>query len=178
MAKTTNILIAGFGGQGVLFAGKALAKMGMHNGLHVTWLPSYGPEMRGGAANCSVIISDDEIGSPLVPEPDILIALNIPSFDKFEPHVKAGGMIFVDSAMVDKKSTRTDIEAHYIPASRLASEKGLAGLANVIVLGHLLRVTGIFDYDAFLADLVSGIPASRAALVEGNTKALRLGFEY
>lgn len=175
---TTNILIAGFGGQGVLFAGKALAKMGMHKGLHVTWLPSYGPEMRGGAANCSVIISDEEIGSPLVPEPDILIALNIPSYDKFEPHIKPGGKLFADSAMIDRRTSRTDIEAHYIPASSLASENGLNGLANVIVLGHLLAKTDLFDYDAFLADLVSGIPASRAALVEGNTKALRLGFDY
>ena len=175
---TKNILIAGFGGQGVLFAGKALAKMAMHEGLHVTWLPSYGPEMRGGAANCSVIISDEEIGSPLVPDPDILIALNIPSFDKFEPHIKPGGMLFADSTMVEKKSTRTDIETHYIPASGLASDEKLTGLANVIMLGHLLRVTELFDYDAFLADLVGGIPASRAALVEGNTKALRIGYDY
>ncbi len=175
---TYNILIAGFGGQGVLFAGKALAKMAMHEGLHVTWLPSYGPEMRGGAANCSVIISDEEIGSPLVPEPDILIALNIPSFDKFEPHIKPGGAVFADSAMIDRRSERTDISAHYIPASSIASDNGLSGLANVVMLGHVIKKTGIFDYDAFLADLVSGIPASRAALIEGNTKALRLGFNY
>lgn len=175
---TKNILIAGFGGQGVLFAGKALAKMAMHEGLHVTWLPSYGPEMRGGAANCSVIISDEEIGSPLVPNPDILIALNIPSFDKFEPHIKPGGTLFADSAMIDRASSRTDIDAHYIPASKMASDNGLSGLANVIILGHLLSKTGLFDYDTFLEDLLSGIPASRAALIDGNTKALRLGFEY
>ena len=175
---TKNILIAGFGGQGVLFAGKALAKMGMHLDMHVTWLPSYGPEMRGGAANCSVIISDNEIGSPLVPDPDILIAFNIPSFDKFEPHVKAGGVIFTDSTMVDKKSTRDDINVYGIPASKLASDNDLSGLANVIVLGYMLRITGLFEYDAFLADILSGIPASRAALIEGNTKALLLGYEY
>lgn len=175
---TKNILIAGFGGQGVLFAGKALAKMGMHSGLHVTWLPSYGPEMRGGAANCSVIISDEEIGSPLVPNPDILIAFNIPSFDKFEPLVKAGGTIFVDSTMVSKKSERTDIEAYYVPASKIADENGLKGLANVIVLGHVLKKTGLFEYDAFLEDIVSAIPATKAALIEGNTKALRFGYEF
>lgn len=175
---TKNILIAGFGGQGVLFAGKALAKMAMHSDLHVTWLPSYGPEMRGGAANCSVVISDEEIGSPLVPSPDILIALNRPSFDKFGPNVRPGGAIFADSSMIDVKSERTDIDAYYIPASQMAADNGLSGLANVIVLGHLLAKTSLFDYDAFLADLVSGIPASRAALVEGNEKALRLGFEY
>ena len=175
---TKNILIAGFGGQGVLFAGKALAKMGMHSDLHVTWLPSYGPEMRGGAANCSVIISDEEIGSPLVPNPDILIAFNLPSFDKFEPLVKAGGTIFVDSTMVDKKSAREDIETYYIPASKMASDNGLTGLANVIVLGHMLAKTGLFEYDAFLNDIISGIPATKAALIEGNTKALKLGFEF
>ena len=175
---TKNILIAGFGGQGVLFAGKALAKMGMHTGLYVTWLPSYGPEMRGGAANCSVIISDEEIGSPLVLDPDILIALNKPSFDKFEPHIKPGGILFADSSMIDSRSERSDIDAYYIPASSMASDNSLSGLANVIMLGHLLRKTELFNYDAFLEDLVSGIPASRAALIEGNTKALRLGFEF
>lgn len=175
---TKNILIAGFGGQGVLFAGKALAKMGMHSDLHVTWLPSYGPEMRGGAANCSVIISDEEIGSPLVPNPDILIAFNLPSFDKFEPLVKAGGSIFVDSTMVNKKSERNDITAYYIPASQMASDNDLAGLANVIVLGHILKKTGLFEYEAFLNDIISAIPASKSALIEGNTKALKLGYEF
>ncbi len=175
---TYNILIAGFGGQGVLFAGKALAKMGMHSDLHVTWLPSYGPEMRGGAANCSVIISDNEIGSPLVPTPDILIAFNIPSFDKFTPAVKAGGCVFADSTMIDKKTDRQDINAYYIPASKLADENGLKGLANVVVLGYMLKKTGIFEYDAFLSDIISAIPASKAALIEGNTKALKLGFEF
>ncbi len=175
---TKNILIAGFGGQGVLFAGKALAKMGMHSDLHVTWLPSYGPEMRGGAANCSVIISNEEIGSPLVPNPDILIAFNIPSFDKFEPLVKAGGTIFVDSTMVSKKSERTDIDAYYIPASKIADESGLKGLSNVIVLGHLIKKTGIFEYDAFLTDIISAIPATKAALIEGNKKALKLGYDF
>lgn len=175
---TYNILIAGFGGQGVLFAGKALAKMAMHSDLHVTWLPSYGPEMRGGAANCSVIISDDDIGSPLVPNPDILIAFNIPSFDKFVPNVKPGGSVFADSTMIDKKTDRTDINAYYIPASKIADENGLKGLANVVVLGYILKKTGIFEYDAFLADILSAIPASKSALIEGNTKALRLGYEF
>lgn len=175
---TKNILIAGFGGQGVLFAGKALAKMGMHSDLHVTWLPSYGPEMRGGAANCSVIISDEEIGSPLVPNPDILIAFNLPSFDKFEPLVKEGGCIFVDSTLVNKKSARTDIDAYYVPASRIADENSLKGLANVVILGQMLKKTGLFEYDAFLNDILSGIPATKAALIEGNTKALRLGYDF
>jgi len=175
---TQNILITGFGGQGILFAGKALAKMGMNEGLHVTWLPSYGPEMRGGAANCSVVLSDTEIGSPLVPEPDILITMNIPSFDKFTPKIKPGGTLFADSSMIDKKCTRNDINAYYIPASALASDNDLQGLANVVMLGYFLKVTGIFDYDKFLLDITSGIPASRANLIEGNKKALAIGYAY
>ncbi len=175
---TKNILIAGFGGQGVLFAGKALAKMGMHSDLHVTWLPSYGPEMRGGAANCSVIIFDEEIGSPLVPNPDILIAFNLPSFDKFEPLVKEGGCIFVDSTLVNKKSERTDIDAYYVPASKIADENSLKGLANVVGPGRMLKKTGLFEYDAFLEDIISAIPPTKAALIEGNTKALRLGYDF
>ncbi|MCD7776712.1 MAG: 2-oxoacid:acceptor oxidoreductase family protein, partial [Firmicutes bacterium] len=154
------------------------AKMGMHSDYHVTWLPSYGPEMRGGAANCSVIISTEEIGSPLISHPDILLVFNLPSFDKFEGDVKAGGRIFVDSAMVEKRSERDDISAYYIPASKMASDAGLTGLANVIVLGYMLKVTGIFDYDEFLADILSGIPESKSALIEGNKSALLMGYQY
>ena len=173
---TKDILIAGFGGQGVLFAGKALAKMAMNSEYEVTWLPSYGPEMRGGAANCSVIISDDVIGSPLVPAPDILIAMNRPSFDKFEPRIKPGGTLFADSSMIDVASSRTDIDAFYIPASRMASENGLSRFANVIMLGFMIAKTSLFDYDEFLSDLVYEI--TRDDLAEGNHRALSLGYNY
>ena len=151
---TNNILLSGFGGQGILFAGKQLAKTGMDIGLNVSWLPSYGPEMRGGAANCSVIISDKEIGSPIVTTPDILIALNLPSFYKFEPAIKAGGILIADSSMIQEKSTRADIRAYYIPATKIADENGLGGLANVIILGYLLKITGIFDYEMFLDHII------------------------
>ena len=108
--KTTQILIAGFGGQGILFAGKFLAYKGLMEDKQVSWLPSYGPEMRGGTANCSVIISDEEIGAPTITNPDVLVAMNLPSFDKFEPTVKAGGLMIVDSSLVAKKSEREDIK--------------------------------------------------------------------
>ena len=113
-----HMLLAGFGGQGILFAGKVAAQVGMLKEKQVSWLPSYGPEMRGGAANCSVIISDEEVGSPLVTAPDILVAMNLPSFDKFEASVKAGGWLIVDSSLINKKSSRTDILLHSRHGSR------------------------------------------------------------
>ena len=175
---TYNILLAGFGGQGILFAGKQLAKTAMYSDLQVSWLPSYGPEMRGGAANCSVIISDKEIGAPIVTTPDILIALNNPSFEKFEPAIKKDGILIADSSLISKTSERTDIRAYYIPATKLATENKLDGFANVIVLGQLLKITGIFEYDAFLDLMIAGIPASKTALIEKNKAALKLGYEY
>ncbi len=175
---TTAMLFAGFGGQGILFSGKQMAKSAMYAGKNVSWLPSYGPEMRGGAANCSVIISDEEVGSPLVTNPDVLVAMNLPSYDKFEASVKAGGYLIVDSALINKKSERTDINVCYIPATAIASENHIEGMANVIILGQLLKLTGLFDYDTFLADMLRGIPESKAALIEKNKKALELGYNY
>jgi len=175
---TTAMLFAGFGGQGILFSGKQMAKSAMYAGKNVSWLPSYGPEMRGGAANCSVIISDEEVGSPLVTNPDVLVAMNLPSSDKFEASVKAGGYLIVDSALINKKSERTDINVCYIPATAIASENHIEGMANVIILGQLLKLTGLFDYDTFLADMLRGIPESKAALIEKNKKALELGYNY
>ncbi|MDD6799185.1 MAG: 2-oxoacid:acceptor oxidoreductase family protein [Firmicutes bacterium] len=175
---TASILLAGFGGQGILFAAKQLAKSAMDTGKNVTWLPSYGPEMRGGTCNCGVVISDDEIGSPIVNRPSVLVAFNIQSFDKFEPAVVKGGSLFADSSLINKKSNRTDIVCRYIPATELASENGLTGMANVIMLGYILRETGIFEYDAFLHHMIDGIPASKAALIEKNTKALAIGYNY
>ncbi len=174
---TTRIIFAGSGGQGIQFSGKQMAKTGMHADKNVTFLPSYGPEMRGGTSNCTVVISDEEIGSPSVTSPDILVVMNKPSFDKFEPKVAPGGVMFCDSTMVDKKSARDDIKAVYIPASAMADENGLAGFANVIILGKILKETGIFDYDDFESFLLSSIPPAKAALIEKNKKALRMGFD-
>ena len=120
----SQILIAGFGGQGVLFTGRFIASDGLMRGKEVSWLPSYGPEMRGGTANCSVIISDTSIGSPIVNNPDILIAMNLPSLDKFENAVVAGGSIFIDSSLVERKAVRDDVKSFYIPSTALAHENG------------------------------------------------------
>lgn len=175
---TTGILIAGFGGQGVQFSGKQLAKTGMYAGQQVSFLSSYGPEMRGGTSNCSVIISDEEIGSPLVTIPDILIAFNIASFDKFESKIKTGGILFADSTLIAKKSNRQDITAYYIPATGLANDNELAGFANVIMLGYVMAMTGLFSYETFLTHMIESIPESKAALIEKNKKALEIGFTY
>ncbi len=173
---TTTMIFAGSGGQGIQFSGKQIAKTGMYVGKNVTFLPSYGPEMRGGTSNCTVIVSDEEIGSPSVSNPDILVAMNLPSFDKFEPKVKSGGTIFCDCTLIDKKSARDDIHAIYVPATELANEHELSGFANVIMLGLIMKVTKIFDYDKFTKFLISSIPSTKAALIEKNKKALELGY--
>lgn len=172
------ILLAGFGGQGILFAGKQLAAMGMETGKQVSWLPSYGPEMRGGTCNCSVNIDDEPIGSPLVLTPDILIAFNKPSYQKFIGSVVAGGTVFADSTLIDCVSDRSDITEIRIPTSKLASDNGIDKLANVIMLGRLIRVTGIFDYESFKAHLIASSPKSKPQLAELNAKALEIGYNY
>lgn len=174
---TTRILLAGFGGQGILFAGKQLAATGMEHDMQVSWLPSYGPESRGGTSNCSVIVADEPIGSPIVNTPDILVAMNLPSLDKFEQAVAPGGTVFVDSSLIGRKIARDDIKAVYIPATQMASDNDLNGFANVIILGRLIRETGLFDVEGFLAHLIGSIPPAKAALIEKNEKAFRLGAE-
>ena len=173
-----SFLLAGFGGQGILFAGKQLAQCGMEKGYNVSWLPSYGPEMRGGTCNCSVNISDEEIGSPIVTSPNQLVVFNLPSFDKFEPALQPRGIMFVDSTLINKISWRDDISAYYIPATKLADDNDLAGGANVIMLGKIVAVTKLFTRDEFLDCMCSHIPASRAKLIENNKKAFDIGFSY
>ena len=172
----SKFLLAGFGGQGILFSGKLLAKLGMSAGKEVSWLPSYGPEMRGGTANCSVIIDDEMIGSPLVTKPDILVAFNLPSLEKFEDKVVSGGMIFIDSSLINKQCSRKDVKAFYIPATELASDNDLVGLANVIMIGKLIKETDLFDYDYVENILTSSVPKSKPQLAELNKKALSIGY--
>ena len=176
--STQNYLLSGFGGQGILFAGKFLAYKGLTAGQQVSWLPSYGPEMRGGTASCSVIVSDDPVGSPIVSNPDILVAMNLPSFDKFESTVVAGGMIFADSTLIERKSARDDVKVFYIPATQLASDNGFPTLANMIIVGKILKELGQFDEDALRAALGKVISAKRADMLETNLKAMKLGAEY
>lgn len=172
---THDILLAGFGGQGILFAGKILAYSGLMDEKEVSWLPSYGPEMRGGTCNCSVCISDEPIGSPLVLEPSILIAMNTPSLEKFADSVKPNGVIIVDSTMVDVKVEREDVRTYYLPATQLAQENGLVGGANIILLGKLFKETGIVSQETFKKAVEKVVPAKKAALAENNLKAMQLG---
>lgn len=172
---TTEIVLAGFGGQGVLFAGKILAYCGLMDNKELSWLPSYGPEMRGGTANCSVCISDEPIGSPLVMTPDILIAMNQPSFDKFVDTVKPNGKIFVDSTLIDSKCERTDVECYYIPSSQLAEDNALKGGSNIILLGKLIKETNIFTLDTMKKAIEKVVPPTKAHLIENNFKAIELG---
>ena len=176
---THEFLIAGFGGQGLLFAGKFLVNKGMMEGKEVSWLPSYGPEMRGGTASCSVIVSDEPVGSPIVSKPNVLMVMNLPSLDKYESAVKAGGKIFVDSSLVDRKVERGDVEAYYVPATQLASDNGLNGLANMILTGKLLKVLGQFEDEEAVADsLKKVVSVKHPEMFEKNLQALRIGRDY
>lgn len=175
---TNQILIAGFGGQGVLFAGKLLAYKGMYENKELSWLPSYGPEMRGGTANCSVIISDTPVGSPIVDNPDVLMVMNLPSLDKYENAVTKGGKIFVDSSFIERKVARGDVDAYYIPATKMAAEAGVPTLANMILLGKLIKETGAVDFDGLEDVFKKIVSAKRADLIGANLKALELGYNY
>lgn len=170
-----NILLAGFGGQGVLFAGKIMTYSGLIEGKYVSWLPSYGPEMRGGTANCSVCISDEPIGSPLVLSPDLLVAMNLPSYDKFIDTVVPGGVAIIDSALIDKKCERTDISCYYVPATTLADSEGLKGLANNIMLGKALAVAKFADAASVEKAVTKCVPAKKQQMVALNIKAIELG---
>lgn len=174
-----GILLAGFGGQGILFAGKQLIVAGMKDGKEVSWLPSYGPEMRGGTCNCSVNIDSEPIGSPLVTTPDILIAMNKPSLDKFLPKVAVGGTVVYDSTLISlEDDIREDVSISGIPATCLANENGFAKLANCIMLGHLVRVTDLFDFAFFRDSIRAASPKARPELGEMNAKAFTIGYEY
>ena len=176
--STKQMLLSGFGGQGILFAGKFLAYKGLTDGKQVSWLPSYGPEMRGGTASCSVIISDEAVGSPIISNPDILVAMNLPSLDKFEKSVVSGGIILADSTLIERKGERDDVTVYYVPATRLASENGFPTLANMILMGKLLEVLGGFNADDVKATLSKVISAKRADMLETNLKALQLGADF
>jgi len=176
--KTTQILIAGFGGQGILFAGKFLAYKGLMEDLQVSWLPSYGPEMRGGTANCNVILSDSPVGSPIITEPDVLIAMNLPSLQKFVNDVVPGGQIYVDSALISEKVERTDVQVFYIPVTQMAKDQGIPTLANMIMLGHVLENNAELNFAGTDAVVNKLVPPKKAALIELNMKALTLGKEY
>ncbi|HEY9529244.1 MAG TPA: 2-oxoacid:acceptor oxidoreductase family protein [Anaerolineales bacterium] len=172
-----EIMIAGFGGQGVLFAGQILAYAGMDVGREVTWIPSYGPEMRGGTANCTVVIADEEIGSPLVKNPPLAVALNLPSFDKCEESMAPGGTLIVNQSMVDRQSKRDDINVIFVPCNEIAEEIGNKKLLNMIAVGALLTVLSDITLKDVEKALEAHLPARHKHLLPSNFEALRRGFE-
>ena len=176
--KDLNAILAGFGGQGILFMGKVIAYSGLIDEKEVSWLPSYGPEMRGGTANCSVCISDDPICSPLVINPNVLIAMNLPSLDKFINDVLPGGIVIIDSTLVPKKVERDDVTVVYIPATEMAEKNSLKGLANIILIGKLMQMTNFCSMEIMEKTIQKVVPPRKQQLVEPNMKAIKLGAEF
>ena len=174
----TEILIAGFGGQGVLFAGQVLAYAAMDAGKEVTWIPSYGPEMRGGTANCTVIIGDEEIGSPLVLNPRGVIAMNLPSFDKYEPLVVPGGALIVNASLVNRPARRTDLLSTLIPAHEIAESLGDKRLINIVMLGALIAQLPVLTIEDIEESLKNHLPERHRRLLPLNLNALRLGVDF
>lgn len=170
-----RILIAGFGGQGVLLIGQLLCHAGMNEGKNVSWLPSYGPEMRGGTASCSVIVSDNEIGSPLVDKPNLCIAMNLPSFDKYMPKVAEGGSIFINSSLIGKPEVKPGVQAIYVPVNDAAQQAGNRRTANMAMLGAFVQRTGILPEASILEALKEMFGERRAHLLPVNEQAMQLG---
>ena len=174
---TKRYLFAGFGGQGMLLIGKFVAMACMLEGKHVSWLPSYGPEMRGGTANCSVTVSDEPIGSPLVDMADCIVAMNRPSLDKFESKVKPGGVLVVNSSIIDRKVERDDIKVVYCDANGIAEAVKNPKGANVAILGALMQATEVCDVDKMIEAIRIELGERKARFLEGNKAALAAGME-
>ena len=173
-----KVICAGFGGQGVMSMGQLLAYAGMIEDKHVSWLPSYGPEMRGGTANCGVTVSDEEIGSPIITnDADIAIVMNLPSLIKFEKDVKPGGKIFINSSLIEKKVERTDIEVYYIDANKIAADIGNIKAANLVLLGAVLKSTPIVDIESILEAFKKVFGPSKERFIPQNREALVKGGE-
>ena len=173
-----EIVIAGFGGQGILSAGRLLAYAGMLENKSVSWLPSYGPEMRGGTANCHVVVSDEPVGSPILNNATALIVMNGPSLEKFESFVVKGGVIITDSSLVEKGPTRNDVEVYEIPATQIASDMGNLTFANIILLGKLIEKTGVVSKENFEEALKKVLPSKYHSLIPEEMKALETGAKY
>lgn len=174
----TEIIIAGFGGQGILFAGQLLAYAALDAGMEVTWIPSYGPEMRGGTANCTVTIADEEIGAPTVRNPKAGMVFNLPSFDKYEPLIKPGGVLIANQSLIDRGFKRTDLKAVMIPANEIAESLGDKRLTNMVMTGALLALLPVLSLEAVEKTLATHLPERHRHLLSLNSKALREGAAY
>ncbi len=177
-SKVERIILAGFGGQGILFLGKVLAETGMRAGKNVSWIPSYGPEMRGGTANCTVILSENEIASPMVTVPDTVIAMNRPSVARFNLKIKAGGMLMYNSSLIERQEFRDDIRLVEIPASDIAEELGNGKVANLVMAGAYAKFSKLFTVEDLYKALPDFMPGSKKELLEINHTAVEKGFNY
>ncbi|MEI7553877.1 2-oxoacid:acceptor oxidoreductase family protein [Candidatus Chlorohelix sp.] len=173
-----EIIISGFGGQGVLFAGQLLAYAVLAEARHVTWIPSYGPEMRGGTAHCTVCISDEEIGSPLVRHPSAVILMNPPSFQRYMSLVKSGGLLLLDEGMISERSTRDDIHEVVIPAQAIAAELGFDQIANLVLLGALVAATSVVKFETLDKVLEEHLSLRHQDALVANRLALRRGAAF
>jgi len=173
-----EVIFSGFGGQGALFAGQVLAYAAMDTGKEVTWIPSYGPEMRGGTANCTVIIADEEIGSPLVRNPKAAVVLNLPSFDKYEPLVQPGGVMIANASLVNREFARKDITSLLIPANDIATTLGNSKLLNMVMLGAFIEKLPIVSMDDLENALQNHLPERHKKLLPLNMEALKKGAEF
>jgi 2-oxoglutarate ferredoxin oxidoreductase subunit gamma len=174
----TEVIVAGFGGQGVLFTGQLLSYAALDEGKEVTWIPSYGPEMRGGTANCTVVVADEEIGSPLVRNPGAVIAMNLPSLDKYEPVLKVGGLLVINGSMVNREVNRKDIRSVVVPANEIAEELGDKKLTNMVLLGALLGNVEVIPLDALKKALKEHLPERHQKLLPLNYQALEKGAAF
>jgi len=172
-----SVIISGFGGQGVILAGKILAQAAMNHGLEVTWLPSYGPEMRGGTANCTVVLADATVGSPIVDEPTSLIAMNLPSLDKFECMVAKGGTIIVNSSLIDRAVNRDDVRVTRLPLNDLGAKAGSIRAINMVALGGYLKATGVVPLDVVKETMAQMLEeGGKGKFIPLNAEALDLGY--
>ncbi len=174
----TRTIFSGFGGQGVLSMGFTLANAAMLEGKYVTYLPSYGVEVRGGTANCTVVVSDEEIASPVASEPEFVVAMNQPSFNRFQNILSSGGLICVNQSLVNTDSARSDIEVLSIPTTELAEKLGTTRVANMIMLGALIKASNIISFDAMIKNLAELLGEGKAKLIKLNKEALEMGFNY
>ncbi|MBO4364491.1 MAG: 2-oxoacid:acceptor oxidoreductase family protein [Clostridia bacterium] len=173
-----EIILAGFGGQGILSMGKFIAMAGLEEGKNVSWLPSYGPEMRGGTANCNVIVAEEEVGSPIVNKATTIIVMNQPSLEKFEKFLVPGGVVILDKSLVPVMPEREDVEVYAIPATEMAYEMGNATFAGIILLGKLIEVTGVVSRESFEKALYKILPPRKHSMIPDEMKALETGAKY
>ncbi len=171
-----DVVMAGFGGQGILLIGKMLAYAGMREGKEVSWLPSYGPEMRGGTANCTVVISDRPVGSPVIQSPNAVVAMNLPSLDKFESDVRPGGLLLINTSLINRDTTRDDLRVVNVPANEIANELGNRRGANMVALGAYLGATGAVSVDG-IVEVIRETFAAKPGVIDVNITALQRGHE-